>query len=161
PLLDRDGWDVVGAVAADPPGEGWLLSPWSLAALLLLCVAGTQAVRALGAPRDPWRQALARYRAAAGLFGVAVFGDVRLAGHGALARRPARAGGARPTRSAARRLESRGIARAAARDRRSLGIPGAVGVAPRRVHRRTGVVRAVSVRAPLQSRRAGPTAHRA
>ncbi|HLB81790.1 MAG TPA: sugar ABC transporter permease [Gemmatimonadales bacterium] len=83
PLLDRDGWDVVGAVAADPPGEGWLLSPWSLAALLLLCVAGTQAVRALGAPRDPWRQALARYSAAAGLFGVAVFADVRLAGRGA------------------------------------------------------------------------------
>ena len=83
PLLDRDGWDVVGAVAAQPQGSGWPVSPWSLAALLLLLVAGAQAVRAMGVTGDPWRQALGRYGAAAGLFGVAMFADVHLAGRGA------------------------------------------------------------------------------
>jgi multiple sugar transport system permease protein len=80
PLLDRDGWDVVGAVAAQPRGAGWPVSPWSIAALLLLIVAGTQAVRTLGVAGEPWRQALGRYTAAAGLLGVAMFADVRLAG---------------------------------------------------------------------------------
>jgi len=80
PLLDRDGWDVVGAVAAQPRGGGWPVSPWSLAALLLLLVAGMQAVRTLGVAGEPWRQALGRYTAAAGLLGVAMFADVRLAG---------------------------------------------------------------------------------
>ena len=79
PLLDRDGWDVVGALAAQPQGGAWPVSPWSLAALILLLVAGAQAVRALGVPGEPWRQALGRYGAAAGLFGVAMFADVRLA----------------------------------------------------------------------------------
>ena len=83
PLLDRDGWDVVGAVAAEPQGSGWPVSPWSLAALLLLLVAGGQAVRAMGVTGDPWRQALGRYGAAAGLFGVAMFADVHLAGRDA------------------------------------------------------------------------------
>jgi len=83
PLLDRDGWDVVGAVAAQPPGGGWPVSPWSLAALLLLLVAGAHAVRAMGGTGEPWRQVLGRYGAAAGLFGVALFADVRLAGRGA------------------------------------------------------------------------------
>jgi len=83
PLLDRDGWDVVGAVVAQPLGGAWPVSPWSLAALVLLLVAGTQAVRALGIRGDPWRQALARYGAAAALFGVAMFADVRVAGHDA------------------------------------------------------------------------------
>ena len=80
PLLDRDGWDVVGAVAAQPQGGGWPMSPWSFAALLLFVVAGVQAVRAMGGTGEPWRQALGRYGAAAGLFGVAMFADVRLAG---------------------------------------------------------------------------------
>ena len=83
PLLDRDGWDVVGAVAAQPPGGGWPVSPWSLAALLLLLVAGAHAVRAMGGTGEPWRQVLGRYGAVAGLFGVALFADVRLAGRGA------------------------------------------------------------------------------
>lgn len=78
PLLDRDGWDVVGAVAARPAPGGWPLFPWSLAALLLFLVAGAQAVRAVGSPRDGWRPALARYGAAAGLFGVAMFADMRV-----------------------------------------------------------------------------------
>src|SRR5438105_2474566 len=51
PLLDRDGWDVVGAVAAQPQGAGWPVSPWSFAALLLFVAAGVQAVRAVGAVR--------------------------------------------------------------------------------------------------------------
>jgi multiple sugar transport system permease protein len=80
PLLDRDGWDVVGAVAARPQGGAWPVSPWSLAALVLLLVAGAQAVRTLGAAGEPWRQALGRYTAAAGLLGAAMFADVRLAG---------------------------------------------------------------------------------
>jgi len=83
PLLDRDGWDVVGAVAAQPQGAGWPVSPWSFAALLLFVAAGMQAVRAMGVTGEPWRQALGRYGAAAGLFGVAMFADVRLAGRGA------------------------------------------------------------------------------
>src|SRR5256885_15198851 len=37
----------------------------------------------MGVTGDPWRQALGRYGAAAGLFGVALFADVRLAGRGA------------------------------------------------------------------------------
>jgi multiple sugar transport system permease protein len=83
PLLDRDGWDVLGAVAAQPDGGAWPVSPWSFAALVLLLVAGAQAARAIGARGEPWRQALARYAAAAGLFGVAMFADVRLAGRSA------------------------------------------------------------------------------
>src|SRR5437762_434604 len=66
PLLDRDGWDVVGAVAAQPQGGGWPMSPWSFAALLLFVVAGVQAVRAMGGTGEPWRQALGCYGAAAG-----------------------------------------------------------------------------------------------
>jgi ABC-type sugar transport system permease subunit len=80
PLLDRDGWDVVGAVSAQPRGGGWPVSPWSVAALILLIVAGTHAVREMGAAGEPWRQALARYAAAAGLLGAAMFADVHLAG---------------------------------------------------------------------------------
>lgn len=80
PLLDRDAWDVMGAVAAQPRNGGWPVSPWSLAALVLLLVAGTQAVRTMGAAGEPWRQALGRYAAAGALFGVAMFADVRLAG---------------------------------------------------------------------------------
>lgn len=83
PLTDRAGWDVVGGVAARPRPSGWPLSPWSLAALLLFLVAGTQAVRAIGGPREPWRQALARASVAAALFGVGAFADVQVAARGA------------------------------------------------------------------------------
>jgi multiple sugar transport system permease protein len=83
PLTDRAGWDVVGGVAARPRPRGWPLGPWSLAALLLFLVAGTQAVRAIGGPREPWRQALARASAAAALFGFGAFADVQVAARGA------------------------------------------------------------------------------
>jgi len=77
PLLDRDGWDVVGAVAARPAAGIWLVSPWSLGGLLLLLVAGAQSVAAVGRPRHAWRQTFRRYGLVAVLFGVAVFADVR------------------------------------------------------------------------------------
>ena len=77
PLLDREGWDVVGAVAARPAAGIWPLSPWSLGALLLLLVAGTQTVGAIGKPRDVWRQTVRPYGLVAVLFGVAVFADLR------------------------------------------------------------------------------------
>ena len=77
PLLDRDGWYVVGAVAARPAGGTWPVSPWSLGALLLLLVAGAQSVGAIGGPRQAWRQSFGPYGVVAALFGVAVFADVR------------------------------------------------------------------------------------
>jgi len=83
PLLDRDGWDVVGVVAAYPDVGGWPLSPWLLAALLLLVVAGGQAVRAIGLAPEARRQALKQYWAAAALFGAAAFADMRVVTGGA------------------------------------------------------------------------------
>ena len=77
PLLDRDGWDVVGAVAARPAAGTWPVSPWSLGALLLLLVAGAQSVGAIGRPRQAWRESLGPYGIVAVLFGVAVFAEVR------------------------------------------------------------------------------------
>src|SRR5881409_3971825 len=77
PLLDRDGWDVVGAVAARPGAGTWPVSPWSLGALLLLLVAGAQSVAAIGRPRQAWRESLGPYGIVAALFGVAVFAEVR------------------------------------------------------------------------------------
>ncbi|PYP46645.1 MAG: hypothetical protein DMD50_07395 [Gemmatimonadetes bacterium] len=77
PLLDRDGWDVVGAVAARPDAGAWPISPWSLGALLLLLVAGMQSLGAIGKPRHAWRQSIGPYGVVAVLFGTAVFADVR------------------------------------------------------------------------------------
>src|SRR5882762_3754183 len=77
PLLDRDGWDVVGAVAARPAPRPWPISPWSLGALLLLLVAGGPSVGAIGRPRRAWRRTFGPYGIVAALFGVAVFADVR------------------------------------------------------------------------------------
>src|SRR6058998_1461523 len=77
PLLDRDGWDVVGAVAARPDAGTWPVSPWSLGALLLLLVAGAQSVAAIGRPRQAWRESLGPYGIVAALFGVALFAEVR------------------------------------------------------------------------------------
>src|SRR5213593_1710882 len=79
PLLDRDGWDVVGAVAARPAPLPWPVSPWSAGALLLLLIAGAQGLRAIGRPRRAWRQTFGPYGVVALLFGVAVFADVRRA----------------------------------------------------------------------------------
>ncbi|HEV2749357.1 MAG TPA: sugar ABC transporter permease [Gemmatimonadales bacterium] len=83
PLLDRDGWEVVGVVAAYPDVGGWPVSPWLLAALLLLVVAGGQAIRAIGSGPEARRQAQKQYWAAAALFGVAAFADLRLVTSGA------------------------------------------------------------------------------
>src|SRR3989449_4551555 len=69
PLLDRDGWDVVGAVAARPAAGIWRVSPLALRALLLLLVAGAQTVAGLAQPRDVWRQAFRPYGLVAVLFG--------------------------------------------------------------------------------------------
>src|SRR5437016_3686569 len=77
PLLDRDGWDVVGAVAARPAAGTWPVSPWSLGALLLLLVAGARSVAAIGTPRQAWRDSLGPYGLVAALFGVAVFAELR------------------------------------------------------------------------------------
>lgn len=82
PLLDRDGWDVVGAVAARSGEDGWPVTPWLAAALLLLLVAGVQALRAMAAPHEMQRLALKRFWTAAALFGMAAFADVRLAAAG-------------------------------------------------------------------------------
>ena len=83
PLLDRDGWDVVGVVAAYPDVGGWPLSPWLLAALFLLVVAGGQAIRAIGLAPESRRQVLKQYWAAAALCGVAAFADLRVVTGGA------------------------------------------------------------------------------
>src|SRR3989442_4669288 len=77
PLLDRDGWDVVGAVAARPAPGTWPVSLWSLGALLLLLVAGAQSVGAIGRPRQAWRDSLGPYGILAVLFGVAGFAGGR------------------------------------------------------------------------------------
>jgi multiple sugar transport system permease protein len=79
PLLDRNGWDVVGAVAARADGSEWSFPPWLIAAWLLLLVAAGQAVRAMGGAPGGAYQALRRYGAAAALFGAAAFAGVRLA----------------------------------------------------------------------------------
>src|SRR4029077_12788281 len=77
PLLDRDGWDVVGAVAARPAARTWPISPWSLAALLFFLVAGGQSVGAIGRPRHARRPTFRPYGIVAALFGAAVFAEVR------------------------------------------------------------------------------------
>jgi multiple sugar transport system permease protein len=83
PLLDRDGWDVVGVVAAYPDVGGWPLSPWLLATLLLLIVAGGQAIRAMASALEDRRPAQQQYWAAAALFGLAAFADMRVVTSGA------------------------------------------------------------------------------
>ncbi len=77
PLLDRDGWDVMGGVAARPDAGTWPVSPWSLGAFVLLVVAGMQSLGAIGKPRHAWRQSVGPYGVVAVLFGTAVFADVR------------------------------------------------------------------------------------
>src|SRR3989442_27390 len=79
PLLDRDGWDVVGAVAARPAPLPLPVSPWSAGALLALPIAGAQGLRAIGRPRRAWRQTFGPYGVVALLFGLAGVGEVRTA----------------------------------------------------------------------------------
>src|SRR3989454_887771 len=86
PLLDRDGWDVVGAVAARPVAPTWPISPWSLGALLLFLVAGGQSVGAIGRPRHAWRPTFRPYGIVAAVFGAAVFAGVRGAARDATSR---------------------------------------------------------------------------
>jgi ABC-type sugar transport system permease subunit len=83
PLLDREGWDVVGAVAARGDIGAWLLSPWLIAPLVLVLVAAAQALRALGGAPELERQTLRQYGAAAALFAVAAFAGLRVAAAGA------------------------------------------------------------------------------
>src|SRR5207302_8959251 len=77
PLLDRDGWDVVGAVAARPAAGTWPVSPWSLGALLLLLVAGARSVAAIGTPPQACRDSLGPHGHVAALFGVAAVAELR------------------------------------------------------------------------------------
>ena len=76
PLFDRDGWDVVGGVAAWPARAGWL-SWWTALAVLLGLGAGALAAAAVGGAPSRSRRALAWYAAAAVLLGVVASGDIR------------------------------------------------------------------------------------
>ncbi len=87
PLLDHDGWAVVGAVAARPAGDEEPAPLWSVAALLLLGIAATQALRTIGGPRHAWRAALGPYGMVAALYGAAVFADLRSAARATTDRR--------------------------------------------------------------------------
>jgi hypothetical protein len=77
PLLDRDGWDVVGAVRMPvrPLAVAWLA--WGLPVLLLIGVAcAAFSVRAIGTAGE--RHALIAYIVAAVLGGCAAYLDVRM-----------------------------------------------------------------------------------
>jgi len=77
PLFDRDGWDVVGAVAVSPAGAAWL--SWrSALALLPSLVAGALAAAMGGAPGRS-RRAVRWFAAAATVFGLAAYADIRAA----------------------------------------------------------------------------------
>jgi ABC-type sugar transport system permease subunit len=71
PLLDRDQWDVVGAVAARPVPTGWP-GILSLGALLLAVLVGWRAAGRVGLDGASWP-----YAAAALLLGLAAYGDAR------------------------------------------------------------------------------------
>jgi multiple sugar transport system permease protein len=86
PLFDRDGWDVVGAIAVWPrAGAGPSIG--TLLALLVALAAGAMAVGAVGSgpvlqgERGKWRgwsgRSPAWYGAAAVLLGIAAYRDVR------------------------------------------------------------------------------------
>ena len=78
PLLDRDDWDVVGAVAVRPRdlAPGWL-DGWALPALLAALAAALACVRALGREPEALRRPLQAYAAAALLLGSAAYANVR------------------------------------------------------------------------------------
>src|SRR6266704_3133152 len=77
PLFDRQGWDVVGAVAARADVPDALLAAWLAVAVVFTLVAGVLAVRSLGGRPDALRPAFRRYAAAAGLLGFVAGADVR------------------------------------------------------------------------------------
>src|SRR2546425_907519 len=130
PLLDRDGWYVVGAVAARPAGGTWPVSPWSLGALLLLLVAGAQSVGAPVCRRCSDRGSGCAPRT--GSLGRAA-GAARGGRHRRLATGHARSRGTRAPGRAIRRMEHRERDPAAARNGGRLGLPCALGAPPRRV----------------------------
>jgi len=76
PLFDRDGWDVVGAVAAWPAGAAWLSWRSALAVLPSLA-AGALAAATLGGAPGRSRRAIRWFAAAATVFGLAAYGDIR------------------------------------------------------------------------------------
>src|SRR3989454_12848009 len=73
----RQGWDVVGAVAARADVPDALLAAWLAVAVVFTLVAGVLAVRPLGGRPDALRPAFRRYAAAAGLLGFVAGADVR------------------------------------------------------------------------------------
>src|SRR5207245_525023 len=66
PLFDRQGWDVVGAVATRADVPEALLAGWLAAVVAFALVAGGLAVRALGGRPDAVRPVFRRYARAPG-----------------------------------------------------------------------------------------------
>jgi len=77
PLFDRQGWDVVGAVATRADVPEALLAGWLAAVVAFALVAGGLAVRALGGRPDAVRPVFRRYALAAGLLALVAGADVR------------------------------------------------------------------------------------
>lgn len=79
PLLDRQGWDVVGAVRVPRPRLDGPWLEWGLPALLVITLAfAASSARALGKPAVQQR-ALLVYAAAALVVGATAYIDVRMA----------------------------------------------------------------------------------
>src|SRR2546430_17487021 len=78
PLFDRDGWDVVGAVAVWPAGAAWLSWRSALAVLPSLA-AGALAAAVMGGAPGRSRRAVTWFAAAATVFGLAAYADIRAA----------------------------------------------------------------------------------
>jgi len=83
PLLDRAGWDVVGAVEADTEVPEGALLAWLAGAVALALVTGVVAARALGGPPAAAQLAARRYVAAAGLLALVACLDVQAAARNA------------------------------------------------------------------------------
>ena len=79
PLLDRDEWDVVGAVSVRAPALGGAgLAAWALAALVVTLAMGARAVRPPLLPLSPGAgRALSGYGAAAFILALATYAQVR------------------------------------------------------------------------------------
>src|SRR5438034_914945 len=149
-----------GGRGADPGGAQCAREPRDA------CPGGRDRAGGLGAgggmaPRCRRCVESGRGRAArAGALGRAA-GAARGGRHGRLAAGHARSGGARSARCAARRVEHRERAAAAARNDGCLGIPRALGAPPRRVLLRPTPAGAVCVGAPLEPDRADQGLRRA
>ncbi|HEX4599750.1 MAG TPA: sugar ABC transporter permease [Gemmatimonadales bacterium] len=76
PLFDRDGWHVVGAVAAQADLPEGPRAAWVAGVLVFALVAGGLAAQAVGASPDATRAAIRRYAAAAALLGLVAAADV-------------------------------------------------------------------------------------